>query len=111
MIKYPSPRFFNELDRKLQNILSVFDRVCDIEVIATSGLRTPEHNAEVHGSPTSSHLKGLAIDLATPDSKVRDKVLKCSQIAGFTRRGMPKSGDHIHLDIDPDKVQDVFFIE
>ncbi len=103
MIKYPDDKFFKSLDKKLQDMCRNFDKVCDIEVIATSGLRSPEHNAEVGGSPTSSHLKGLAIDLATPDSKTRYKILWAAIAVGFNRIGLPTEFDHIHLDCDADK--------
>jgi uncharacterized protein YcbK (DUF882 family) len=109
MIKYPTPRFFNELDRKLQNALNVFDRVCEREVFATSGLRSSEKNAEVGGVSTSSHLKGLALDLACSDSQTRYDIIRCAIIADFKRIGIGKT--HIHLDLDPDKIQPVIFFD
>lgn len=109
MIKYPDNVFFNKLDKKLQNKLSVFDRVCEREVLATSGLRTPEHNAEIGGVKASSHLKGLAIDLACVDSKTRYDIIRCAIIAGFTRIGVGKT--HIHLDVDLEKPDLVIFFD
>lgn len=111
MIKYTENCVFNKLDKKLQNMLYAFDKVCNIEIIATSGLRSPEHNAEVGGSPTSSHLNGLAIDLYTPDSKTRYKAIWCAIAVGFKRIGIPKDFQHLHLDIDENKAQEIVFID
>ncbi len=108
-IKYPTNLFFNQLDKRLQNKLSVFDRVCEIEVIATSGLRTPEKNAEIGGVKDSSHLKGLALDLSCIDSKTRFNIVRCAIIAEINRIGIGKT--HIHLDIDYDKANPIIFFD
>jgi len=107
MIIYSENAKYELLDRKLQIICDVMSRVLDIDVIATSGLRTPEHNAEIGGVPNSSHLKGLAIDIATPDSFVRWKVLNAGITAGFKRICVPTDLAHLHFDIDPDKPQNI----
>jgi hypothetical protein len=99
------------LDQKLQKALFFIDKASTFEIICTSGLRTPEHNAEVGGSPTSSHLKGLACDFSTPDSKTRYWIRYWAYMAGIRRLGQPKIGDHLHLDIDYTKVNPCDFIE
>ena len=46
----------------------------------TSAYRTPEHNAEVGGSPTSLHLQGLALDISTTDNKAaRDALARAAR--------------------------------
>jgi len=39
----------------------------------TSGLRSPEHNAEVGGSPRSKHLLGMAADYKLRGASIQDK--------------------------------------
>ncbi len=69
--------------------------------IISSGYRCEKHNAEVGGSPTSSHLLGLAADIVVQDDRIRLYILKGLIDTGFDRIGV--SGDFIHADIDPDK--------
>ena len=109
MIKYSPTCEFNKLDRKLQNNCNILDRALDIDIIATSGLRSPEKNTQVGGVPKSSHLNGLAIDFICSDSKVRYKLIMASLVAGFQRIGIGKN--HIHLDIDTDKPYPIIFFD
>ncbi len=65
-----------------------------------SGYRTPSHNKAVGGSPTSSHLKGYAADIAVNPMN-RDRVMAGLIRAGFKRVGIAKT--FIHVDNDPVK--------
>jgi len=52
-------------------------------------------------SSTSSHLKGLAADIACTDSKTRWDMIDALLHVGFHRIGIANS--FIHVDIDPEK--------
>lgn len=67
----------------------------------TSGYRTPEHNREVGGVKTSSHIKGYAADIACTDPYTRLRILRGLFAAGFNRIGIAHT--FIHCDVDPDK--------
>lgn len=97
------------LKRELLNCLTNFEFYFKGDAIITSGFRTPEHNKEVGGSPTSSHLKGLACDVAYSNSKNAFLIIKTALDAGFKRIGVAK--DHIHLDVDEEKVQFCIWLE
>jgi hypothetical protein len=59
----------------------------------TSGVRSPEHNAEVGGVPNSQHLSGTAADVVIPPDQ------KAQFIQDAKARGLQPidEGDHVHL--------------
>lgn len=72
-------------------------------IVVTSGWRCPTHNRRVGGSPTSSHLKGLAADLADQkDPAYRGRLLAACLLAGFRQFEASRDG-HLHVMDDPDK--------
>lgn len=76
----------------------------------SSGYRCESYNAQVGGSPTSSHLKGLAMDIRVPenDSYLRYHYLRAAIASGFTRIGLGKG--FMHLDVDDSKSCEVIWI-
>tara|TARA_R110002110_G_C12904368_1_gene665344 strand:- start:122 stop:496 length:375 start_codon:yes stop_codon:yes gene_type:complete len=93
--------------------LEMLDEARDIAEIPfriTSGFRTQEHHDDLtrrgyKTSKTSSHLKGLAADIAVTSSKNRYIVFNSLLLAGFTRIGI--ANNFIHVDLDEDKTQEV----
>lgn len=71
----------------------------------------PQHNADVGGSETSSHLLGYAFDIDCNDSVTRYKIITALLKAGFTRLGVynSKKGTFIHTDCDPHKLSGVIW--
>ena len=67
----------------------------------TSGYRSPQHNLDVGGRVGSSHIKGIAVDIACVNSHERQKILTALIQVGFKRIGIGKS--FLHTDLDPDK--------
>ena len=59
-------------------------------------------------NPTSSHIKGLAVDIKAKDSKTRGLILDALRYVGFTRIGISKT--FIHVDLDYDKSQNVTWL-
>jgi len=71
---------------------------CPAPMDIRSAMRCEKHNAAVGGSPTSSHLIGEAVDIATPDSWVRYEVVHALICGGFRRLGIYR--DFVHADTD-----------
>jgi uncharacterized protein YcbK (DUF882 family) len=71
----------------------------------TSGYRCPKHNKEIGGSPTSSHMKGLAVDIACENSSDRYRIIEACINVGLKRLGIGEN--FIHIDGDRDKVWQV----
>lgn len=66
----------------------------------TSGFRTKEYNLDLEKrgykiSKKSQHLKGNAVDISTPDSSSRYKILKSLMNVGFTSFGLGESFIHV----------------
>lgn len=94
-----------------KNFLSMLDEIREIvgePLIINSGFRTPQHNESLPDSkPDSSHLKGVAADIAVRNSRMRFKLLEAIHQVGISRIGIGKH--FIHIDIDKDKHKKVIW--
>jgi len=95
------------MDKTLLEMLDEVRDKFDKPIHITSGFRTPAHNEAVGGVETSSHLKGLAVDIACTNSKDRFDLINCLLDVGFSRIGVGNT--FIHADIDQDKTQGVIW--
>lgn len=75
-----------------------------IPFIINSAYRSPDHPLSIE-NPTSSHIKGLAVDISVKGSRERFLILDALFAVGFTRIGI--AGTFIHVDLDFDKSQNV----
>lgn len=78
-----------------------------VPYIVLSAHRTEEHEIAKGRDGTSSHTKGIAVDLKATNSRARYKILIGLIKAGFNRLGIYES--FIHCDSDPDKDQQVIW--
>jgi len=79
----------------------------------TSGFRTRQYNESLiqraySASHNSSHLKGLAADIAAVNSEARMRIVGGLLAAGFTRIGIGKT--FVHVDSDQDKRDGVMWV-
>lgn len=101
-----------KMDKAFLGMLSFARHRARVPFLITSGYRTKAYNKELikrglKASPFSSHLKGLAADIYVRDDVSRFSILQALIDAGFTRIGI---GDNfIHVDIDPDKQQNIIW--
>ena len=105
-------KYFKKIDdgNMNQEFLLKLDEAIELAGIPfkiNSAYRTPEHNDKIGGSPNSSHLKGLAVDISVTNSTQRFIVLKALLDVGFTRIGIADT--FIHVDLDKDKSQQVIW--
>jgi len=91
----------SKMDANLLKRLTDARYLAKTPFVVTSGFRTVKHNEKVGGSKTSSHLKGLAIDISCTNSSQREKIISALIIAGFQRIGIAKT--FIHADTDKSK--------
>jgi uncharacterized protein YcbK (DUF882 family) len=107
--EFDSPDLPNSGKNMDSNFLYKLDHARDIAGISfkiTSGYRTKEHNAEVGGVPNSSHLIGVAADIAVGGGHERYVILSALIKAGFRRIGVAKT--FIHCDTDDSKPNSVW---
>lgn len=78
----------------------------NIPFIINSAYRSPSHPESIK-NPTSSHIKGLAVDIRANDSRQRFLILDALIAVGFSRIGI--AGTFIHVDLDLDKSQNVIW--
>jgi uncharacterized protein YcbK (DUF882 family) len=95
------------MDKELLDMLDDVRDKFDKPIHINSGFRTPAHNEAVGGTENSSHLKGLAVDIACDNSIDRFDLINCLLDVGFSRIGVAKT--FIHADIDFDKSNGVMW--
>lgn len=98
----------NWIDPRVEALHRQVEQDVGEELLVTSGYRCETHNAEVGGSGTSSHLKGLAWDVSCGRSRLRYRVIAAAIRIGIDRIGIGK--DFIHLDIDRRKASRVIWV-
>jgi zinc D-Ala-D-Ala carboxypeptidase len=94
------PEFLAKLD-EARHIAGVPFRI-------NSGVRSEAWNQRVNGSKGSSHLTGWAADISATTSNRRYLVLSALIRVGFRRIGIADT--FIHVDMDPDKPQNVSWL-
>lgn len=89
---------------RLQRMREIYGKPIKIN----SGFRCEAHNKAIGGSKTSSHLKGLAVDIGYSGSTDRYELILAALEAGFNRIGIAE--DFIHIDMDRTKGQRVAWL-
>lgn len=96
-----------DLNSKIVDYLILAQKMCGLQFVVTSGFRSLEHERSKGRKGTSSHCKGLAVDISTPDSLTRFKVVGALILSGFPRLGIGKT--FVHADIDTSKPHPIIF--
>ena len=92
-----------------KNFLFVLDEAREfagIPFVINSAYRSPNHPLSVK-NPSSSHIKGLAVDIKATDNATRYKIVEALISVGFTRIGIADT--FIHVDLDFDKRQNIIW--
>lgn len=95
------------MDRDFLDLLDIARNRFEKPMHINSGFRTPAHNESVGGTEKSSHLKGLAADIACNNSVDRFYLIDIFLDLGVNRIGIADT--FIHIDVDPDKSPNVIW--
>ena len=97
----------NNISQELVTRLDAAREEAGVPFVVTSGCRCEKRNKEAGGVAGSSHLKGMAVDIATPPARIYF-ILK-ALLNNFNRHGIPCDNNFVHVGIDPEKPQNVVF--
>lgn len=95
----------NNIDRDLVQKLDMARNLAGIPFMINSACRCKNHNENVGGSSSSSHISGYAVDIRVRFSSERHKILVALLGVGFNRVGIYKK--FIHVDVDYTKQSNV----
>lgn len=103
-------KYFKEIEYKMdKDFLAKLDKAREyakMPFVINSAYRSPDHPESIK-NPSSSHIKGLAVDIKATDSRTRYRVLDALMSVGFNRIGIANT--FIHVDDDKDKSSDVIW--
>ncbi len=91
------------MDFNFITLLNTIRHQSGVQMRITSGYRTEETNSKLKNSvPNSSHLKGVAADIACNNSSDREKIIAAAIKNKVRRIGISGKG-FIHIDVDSEK--------
>ena len=85
--------------------------IAGVPFTVTSAYRCPEHNKSLGAAETSSHVKGIGIDLFPKDNHHRFRMVVGLLTVGFKRIRIYSEKGHIHVDADADKGMEILVID
>lgn len=115
--KYFSPSEFlactpscsiEDMDEGFLSLLDLARSYSSVPFILNSAYRSVEWEIGRGRSGTSSHCKGMAVDIRCLSSAERYEIVTCLLRAGFSRIGI--YGRYIHVDIDSSKPSNLIFM-
>lgn len=96
----------SDLSEELLERLDYARSLLGLPIKINSAFRSVEYELSKGRSGTSSHCKGLAVDIHCTDSNYRLEFLRCILFAGFRRIGIAPT--FIHVDIDTSKPKSIW---
>lgn len=97
----------SDLNQVLLQLLRTMQLRAGFRFTFTSAFRSQAYERSRGRKGTSSHCKGLAVDISTIDSHTRFKVVLAALSVGIPRIGIGKR--FVHLDIDETKAHPIIF--
>ena len=97
-----------DIDKDFKRLIAEAREIAGIPFIVTSAARCKEHNADIGSKSTSSHVAGLAVDIACSDSRSRSIIELAFCKLGVNRKGISET--FLHFDVDTQKDRDVTWL-
>lgn len=96
-----------DLSDELLDRLDVVRSLCGFPLIVNSAYRSFDYELEKGRTGSSSHCKGVAVDIAVQSVENRLKIVQNALRAGFRRIGIAPT--FVHLDLDESKPSGMWF--
>lgn len=96
----------SDMSERLMQMLDDAREICNFPFYVNSAYRSQAYELTKGRKGTSSHCKGLAVDLCCGSSFVRGKMLSALIKVGFTRIGIYPT--FLHVDIDDSKINAIW---
>lgn len=107
-LKYCTPKCdISELSSVLVERLILLQKYIGFQLTITSAYRSQSYERSKGRKGTSSHCRGLAVDVSAKDSYTRYNVVVGAALAGIPRIGVGET--FVHLDIDETKPHPIIF--
>ena len=97
-----------DITSELKNLLDRARSIAGVPFIINSGARCKNHNRAIGSKDTSSHTKGLAVDIKASGSRERALIMNALCSLGINRFGLDST--FIHTDIDTAKEANVTWL-
>lgn len=91
----------NDMDADFLGVLDDARELAGVPFRLNSAYRSKDYELAKGRTGTSSHCKGVAVDIACSDSRKRYLIVQSLIAVGFMRIGINKT--YIHVDADDDK--------
>jgi len=82
--------------------------IAGVPFVLTSAARCLKHNKNIGSKDTSTHVDGLAVDIAYKDELYLARIVHALSRVGFTRIGVNANKKFVHADKDSVKPDAVF---
>lgn len=99
--------FLDDMSEEFMLKLDDARSLCSFKFVINSAYRSPEYEKQHGRSGTSSHCKGLAVDISCLTSVCRLKMIMCLLAVGFRRIGIYPT--FIHVDSDSSKPASLWY--
>src|SRR6056300_490307 len=90
---------FDKMDRALLIMLDNLREVYGYPIKLTSTYRSPEHPIEARKAKPGEHTHGAAVDIACVGGEATFKLVKAAIQTGFTRIGISRKNNFVHVGI------------
>ena len=101
-MKYFTESEFNEFEKMNPELLEKLDQLREAygyPIKLTSTYRSPDHPIEAKKAKPGEHAHGAAVDIACVGGEATFKLVKAAIEVGFTRIGISRKNNFIHVGI------------